>query len=300
MRRSDLRTRAPWGLGVALGLALSLGAASAHAAGIVLRDDLKRDVAVPRDPQRIVSLLPSLTETVCALGACDRLVATDEFSNWPAAVRRLPKAGGFDDPAIEAIVNVRPDLVLLSTSQRITARLGELGIVSFALSTERYADIAHTVSMIGDILGRPERAKALDASIRNAVSQVSAREKARHGISPSVYFEVDRSPYAAGPGSFIGELLTLLGTRNIASEDLGPFPKLNPEFVVRSNPDVIFVAPADAAQLAHRPGWGEIRAVKEHRVCSFEPHIRDTIVRPGPRVADGMRAIADCLARVAP
>ena len=111
---------------------------------------------------------------------------------------------------------------------------------------------------------------------------------------------MDRAPYAAGPASFIGELLTRLGARNIVSADLGPFPQLNPEYVVRRNPDVIFISPAEAPHLAERPGWDQMRAVKEGRLCYFSPAVRDTIVRPGPRVAEGMRAIADCLARVAP
>jgi iron complex transport system substrate-binding protein len=82
--------------------------------------------------------------------------------------------------------------------------------------------------------------------------------------------------------------------------DLGPFPKLNPEYVVGHNPDVIFVSPVDARQLAARPGWADIRAVKEQRLCSFPAEVRDIISRPGPRVAEGMRAMAACLDRVAP
>jgi len=133
--------------------------------------------------------------------------------------------------------------------------------------------------------------------VRAIGAQAMAR---RHGDGPSVYFEADAPPYAAGPSSFIGELLTLLGARNIVAADLGPFPQLNPEYVVRRNPDVIFVSPSQAMHLAERPGWDRIRAVKEQRVCSFAPAVRDSIVRPGPRVADGMRALAECLERVSP
>jgi iron complex transport system substrate-binding protein len=122
----------------------------------------------------------------------------------------------------------------------------------------------------------------------------------RRGSGPSVYFEVDRAPYAAGPASFIGEMLTRLGTRNIVDADLGPFPKLNPEYVVRHNPDVIFVSPTDEPHLAERPGWDQIRAVKEHRLCVFAAGVNNTIVRPGPRVAEGMGAIEECLERVSP
>jgi iron complex transport system substrate-binding protein len=288
-------------LALALALALNCGGQAAQAAGFVLRDDLQREVRFARNPQRIISLLPSLTETVCALGACDRLVATDRYSDWPAQVRALPKAGGLEDAQVEAIVGLKPDLVLISYSLRITDRLGELGVASFALHTESYADIGRTVTVIGEILGLSDRAASLNDKINGAVHALSAQALARRrGTAPTVYFEVDRAPYAAGRASFIGELLALLGARNIVTADLGPFPALNPEYVVRRNPDVIFVATVEATRLAERPGWDQIRAVKEQRLCYFAPAVRDTIVRAGPRVADGMRAIAECLERVAP
>ena len=286
---------------LALGLVLGAGAQLAPAGSAVLQDDLRREVKLPRYPRRIVTLLPSFTETVCALGACDRLVATDRYSNWPSQVKALPKVGGFEDAYVEPIVRLRPDLVLLSRSQWVTDRLRELGVQSFVLNTESYADIGHTVRVIGEILGVPDSAAQLNESIEQAVREVAKQARAqRRGDGPRVYFEVDRGPYAAGPASFIGELLTRLGARNIVTADLGPFPKLNPEYVVRHNPDVIFVSPTEAQGLADRPGWDQIRAVKEHRFCSLSPQVRDIVVRPGPRVAEGMRAMADCLARVAP
>jgi iron complex transport system substrate-binding protein len=291
-----------WNIVAAMALTVGLACGlSPHAAANVVRDDLQRDVRFSSAPRRIITLLPSLTETVCALGACDQLVATDRYSDWPAQVNSLPKAGGIDDAQIELIVSLRPDLVLLSRSQRITDRLHELGIASFALETDRYADIAHTVSVIGEIIGERERAARLAESIEDEVRAVGAQALAhRRGAGPAVYFEVDRAPFAAGPGSFIGELLARLGTRNIVSADLGAFPKLNPEYVVRHDPDVIFVTAAESPHLAERPGWDRIRAVRENRICSFGPAVSDTIVRPGPRVAAGMRAIDECLARVAP
>src|SRR6202034_4651324 len=126
----------------ALALPLASGlVAAAQSQALVLRDDLQRAVTFSRPPQRIVSLLPSLTETVCALGACSRLVATDRYSDWPAEVRALPKAGGLDDAQVEEIVRLRPDVVLLSRSQRITRRLHELGVQSVAIDTQTFAHI---------------------------------------------------------------------------------------------------------------------------------------------------------------
>jgi iron complex transport system substrate-binding protein len=286
---------------LALGIALNGTGRATQASGFVLRDDLQREVRFSHYPLRIISLLPSVTEIVCALGACDRLVATDRYSDTPAQVRALPKAGGLEDAEVELIVRLKPDVVLISSSQRISDRLQELGIASFALNTESKTAIGHTVTVIGEILGLSEHAALLNRQIDDAIHQITAQAKAsRHGAGPTVYFEVDPAPYAAGRSSFIGELLALLGARNIVTPELGAFPKLNPEYVVRSNPDVILVSYAQKVNFAERPGWDRIRAVKEQRLCYFAPEVRYTIVRPGPRVAEGMRAIAACLESVAP
>jgi iron complex transport system substrate-binding protein len=273
----------------------------APAREIVVRDDSGREVRFAHPAQRVVTLLPSLTEIVCALGACARLVATDRYSDFPAEVRSLPKAGGLDDAQVEEIVRLRPDVVLLSVSQRITGRLAELGVQSVALDTQTSDHIAHSVASIGQVLGLPDRAKMLNAQIDRSVQAVSESARAhRRGAGPTVYVEVDRAPYAAGADSFMGEMLARLGARNIVTPDLGPFPRLNPEYVVRHDPDVIIVTEEELPNFAERPGWSQMHAVKEQRICSFPPDVRYMIERPGPRVADGMQALEACLERVAP
>lgn len=267
-----------------------------------VRDDLQREVHFDRPPQRVITLLPSLTETVCALGECSRLVATDRYSNWPRTVVSLPKAGGLDDAQVELIVSLRPDVVLLSRSARVTDRLAQLGVKTFAIEAKTYDGIAHSIRVVAQVLGVPAKAVPLNEEIQRGIDALS-REAIKHRRSasaPSVYFEVDAAPYAAGESSFIGELLSRLGVRNIVPAALGPFPKLNPEYVVRHNPDVIFIAPKEAPTLAQRPGWAGIRAVREPRLCALSPEARDTVVRPGPRVVEGMRALSACLDKVAP
>ncbi len=278
--------------------AAALPCLCAAVAGVTLRDDLQREVSIPRPAQRVITMLPSLTEAVCALGACDRLVATDRYSNWPDAVAALPKAGGLDDASIELIVSLKPDLVLISSAQRVSARLDELGVPSFALNPQSYADGLRTVTLIGALLGLQERAAALNAATERRVREIGAESKRRlHGIRPSVYFEIDRTPYVAGPESYIGELLARLGVRNIVAAGMGTFPRVNPEYVVRQDPDIMIVEQADVAGLALRPGWDRLHAVREHHVCAFAPDIDATIMRPGPRVAEGMQAIAECIGR---
>lgn len=268
---------------------------------IVLSDAANQELRLAAPPKRIVSLLPSLTESVCELGECARLVATDRYSNWPESVQALPKAGGLEDVQVEQIVRAQPDIVLLVHAPRVLDRLRSLGIVTFEFEAQTYTDIARNISILGVMLAVPERAKSLNQQIDQSITAVTAEARGRlAGRAPLVYYEVDDGPYGAGPESFIGQELTRLGARNILTPELGPFPKLNPEYVVRANPDVILVSPTEAPHLANRPGWSEIRAVREHRICSFPPEVRDTAVRPGPRIATGLQALADCLIRVAP
>ena len=115
-----------------------------------------------------------------------------------------------------------------------------------------------------------------------------------------VYYEVNSGPFAAGESSFMGETLTRLGAKNIVPAAMGPFPKINPEFVVRANPDVIMVGERSATGLEQRPGWGNMRAVREGRICRFKAEDSDVLVRPGPRMGEAARLMAHCLQNKAP
>jgi iron complex transport system substrate-binding protein len=284
-----------------LALICAFAAGAAGAAPVVLIDSAHHEHRFAQPPQRIASLLPALTETVCELQECGRLVVVDRYSNWPKSVTLLPNAGGLEDVDVEQIVSARPDVVLLGNAPRVEERLRSLGLVVFELETETYADIGRNVSVLGAMLGVPQRAERLNQQIEHSVEEVAAGTRRRlSGHAPLVYFEVDPAPYGAGPQSFMGQMLGRVGARNILPANLGAFPRLNPEYVVRANPDVILVSAADASQLVHRPGWDQIRAVREKRICTFPPEVRDTIVRPGPRVAEGFEALSRCLLRMAP
>ncbi|MDP2450290.1 MAG: helical backbone metal receptor [Polaromonas sp.] len=276
-----------------------LAVAPAHALQLI--DDRGVSVSFPQSPQRIVSLLPSLTESVCAMEQCQRLVGVDRYSNYPASVRSLPVLGGGLDPNIEGIVALRPDVVLLATSSRASQRLESLGIKVVALEPRSHADVRRVLGKIGVLLDIPEAAGAarlwrtIDASVEAAAQSLSPRAKRAR-----VYFEVNRGPYAAGESSFIGETLTRLGVKNVVPASLGPFPRLNPEFVVRANPDVIMAGNRSMQGMASYPGWGSIKAVKEQRICAFGVDESDVVVRPGPRMAEAARLMARCLEDKAP
>jgi iron complex transport system substrate-binding protein len=280
-------------LGVAALCWLLVGtAAAATAAGLV--DDRGVEVRLPQPPQRIVSLLPSLTESVCALKACDKLVGVDNFSNWPAAVQALPHVGGLEDANVERIVALKPDLVLLAMSARVTERLTTLGIPVMALEPKSMKDVERVLGKLGQALGREAEARALWQELDGGVSRIAAALPSQ-ARGKRVYFEVNSAPYAASEASFIGETLARLGAKNIVPAALGPFPRINPEFVVRADPQLIMVGDRNGVALATRPGWAAIDAVRAQRVCVFSAAEGDVLVRPGPRMAEAAAIMANCL-----
>ena len=279
-------------------LAWCLATATAWAQPIELEDDRGRAVRLAQPAQRIVSILPSLAEIVCELDQCHRLVGVDRYTTWPESLSKLPRVGGGLDPNIEAIVALRPDLVLASTSSRAADRLVSLGIPVLALEPKTHADVQRVVRKIGVALGVKDAQRvwrAIDAGVSAAAQSLPPQVK-----HTRVYFEVNRGPYGAGEGSFIGETLARLGAKNILPAQLGPFPKLNPEYIVRANPDVIMIGERHASDLFQRPGWNTIRAIRENRVCVFSVAESDVLVRPGPRMPEAARLMARCLAEKAP
>lgn len=268
---------------------------SGMAQGLVLRDDRQVEVTIAKPPQRIVSLLPSLTETVCALGQCHKLVGVDRYSNWPDSLAKLPRLGGGLDPNIESVVAAKPDLVLMATSARGAERLTALGITVLALEPRTHADVQRVMRAVALALDVPvaesDRVwRHIDAAVNAAAQSVPLQARGQR-----VYFEVSRAPYGASESSFIGETLLRLGARNILPASLGPFPKINPEFVVRSEPDIIMVGDSNFADMAARPGWRNMRAMRTQRVCHFKPEDSDVLVRAGPRMAEAARLMAQCL-----
>ncbi|WP_310732466.1 ABC transporter substrate-binding protein [Roseateles aquatilis] len=286
LRRGLRQGLALWAAALLSGLAV--------AAPITLKDDRGHTVTLPDTPRRIVSLLPSLTETVCELGDCAKVVGVDRFSNYPARVQSLPKLGGLDDTSIESLVALKPDVVLLGVSARVIDRLEGLGLKVVALEPKSMTDVQRVLGKVGQILGRDDDARRLWNRIDGHIAQSAATlPPGARGLS--VYYEVDAGPYGAGTVSFIGEILARLGARNIIPAELGPFPKLNPEFIVRADPQVIMVGQRNAPGLPQRPGWQSIRAVKNQRLCVWVPAESDVLVRPGPRMSEAAALMARCL-----
>lgn len=273
------------------------GARSARAAPVTVVDDRGREHAFEHAPQRIVSMLPSLTETVCALRACDRLVGVDRASNWPPQAASLPRVGGLEDTSIERVVALRPDLVLAPRSSRAIDRLESLGVRVLALEPQGLADTRRVLRTVAVVLGRAGDGETLWAAIDARIAAAAARLPAPLR-GARTYVEVSEAPHAAGEASFVGETLARLGLVNIVPASLGPFPQLNPEFVVRADPQLAIASERAAASMPARPGWSAIAALRDARVCALPPAQWDLLVRPGPRLGEAAEAVVDCLAAI--
>jgi iron complex transport system substrate-binding protein len=306
--RRALRRALLWAL-VRAGMALLaasavLGAGPVQAQAVplstplVVRDDRGVEHRFAAPPQRIVSLMPSLTETVGALGGAARLVGVDRYSAWPPEVARLPRLGALEDAQIEAIARLKPDVVLASTAARSLDRMDALGFKVVRLQSDTHADLRRTLGLVATLLGTPEAGEAAWVALQSRIDAAAARVPAAMR-GQRVYFELGGGPWAAGGGSFIGETLARLGLQNIVPPELGPFPKLNPEFVVRARPQVILGTQREQAALLARPGWQAVPAVAQRQVCGFDSAAYDVLVRPGPRLGEAADLLADCLVRLA-
>jgi iron complex transport system substrate-binding protein len=253
-----------------------------------LRDDRGAEVSVRAEPQRIVALLPSHTETLFALGVGSRVVGVDDYSDWPPEAARLPKLGSLYDARLEALLSLKPDLVLVSESSGAAGPLAKSGLTVWAGSARTFDDIFRVIDTIGQLVGRGPEATRLSRRVGDEITAVENRLRGQARVR--VYYELDATPYTVGPRSFIGVMLAKAGGEDIVPADLGDFPKISPEAVIAGNPSIILGASLD--EIRARPGWDKIAAVRVGRVYKLPTAEAQLIARPGPRIAEGVRALA--------
>lgn len=263
------------------------------AASYVVVDDVGRELRFDRSPMRVISLVPATTETIQALGAADRLIARTDFDRDPA-LADLPSVGPGLTPSVEWLVSLRPELVIAwpdTPDRDIAAQLARLGIPVYAARIETLDDVVSTIRRIGAALDLEPAADSLIAEIRAGLDEV------RHAVAgrgrPVVFYVIGHEPpMTVGAGTFIHELIELVGGRN-AFGDLNGWPVVSLEEALRRRPDLVILPQGEGnvtpGALAGRAGWRELDAVRNGAVHTVDA---EEIHRPGPRVAEIARHLA--------
>jgi iron complex transport system substrate-binding protein len=270
---------------------------------LTLTDDAGRELTLEAAPERIVSLAPSNTEIICALDACDRLVGVTDFDDHPPEVADVDKVVVSAVVDVERVVAADPDLVVAAgneiTPSDVIGQLEGLGVPVLTLYPETLDEVYADIELVGRALDRTDRADALVADMRTGVDAVTAAVEGAE--APRVLYEVfhaEGTTYTAGDGSFLASLIELAGGEPVTGDAQG---LLTPEALVTADPELILLGtasydatlaePATALEaVAERPGWAELRAVRDGRVV---PYLDDIVTtRPGPRIVDGLEALA--------
>ncbi len=274
------------------------------ATAITFTDDLNRTVTLAGPAQKVVSLAPSNTEILFAIGAGTQVVGRDETSDYPAEALSLPTIGGYSGFNLEAIVALHPDLVLAQgggfNSPELVASLENLGLTVYVLPNPPTIEAMYSnLETVGALTGHESEAAALVESLKGRVAAVDEKIlPISHG--PTVYYELDATdptkPYTAGPGSFIDMLITRAGGVNVGAGLQGQWAQISLEQLVVANPATIILGDAaygeTPAKVAARPGWETLTAVQTGQVFAFDDNL---VSRPGPRLVDGLEAMAKLL-----
>ncbi len=248
-------------------------------------------------PRRIVSLAPALTEILFSLGLGPRVVGVTSYCDWPPEARALPEVGGYTNPSVEAVIALEPDLALVSPgpgNREAALAIRRSGVRVEVVPAETLEETFRAIETVADVCGEPERGRALVRSLRARIEAVAARARSLPPVRALLCVEVDPI-VAAGRGTLPGELLELAGGQNVVRE--GRYPRLGIEGVIALAPDVILQAPMDEGGGSGRAAsfwrrWPSVPAVAAGRLHVIDP---DLVLRPGPRVAEGVEALSELL-----
>lgn len=267
----------------------------------VLTDSLGRSVELPAAPQRIISLAPSNTEILFAVGAGPQVVGVTQFCNYPAEATKLPQVGGFSAKtiSIETIVSLKPDVVFAGdeSQQQVIEALEQVKIPVVAVKASTLDEVYQNIALVGQATGHSEDAATVVSSMQAKAAAVATKLK-DVADKPKVFYQVYDEPLmTAGPHTFIGQLIELAGGQNIFADAQDDYPQISAEEVVARDPQVVLGPESSSSTLTvekvtQRPGWQNIAAVKDGRVVLVND---DMVSRPGPRLVDALEAIAKAL-----
>ena len=259
-------------------------------------------ITLTAKPVRIISLSPTSTEDLFAVGAGPQVRAVDDQSSYPASAPRT-KLSGFT-PNVEAIAKYKPDLVIISNDSggKLAKRLKALKIpVMLEPAAVKLGDVYAQINLLGLATGHVPKAKALVTRMRNQIATIVSSVPKR--ATPLTYYhELSPDLYSATSTTFIGQIYSLLGLKNVAdaADSAGTgYPQLNAEYLVAANPDFVFLADTKccqqtAATVAARPGWADMNAVKNGQVVGLDDDIAS---RWGPRIVNYLRSVAAAVAK---
>ncbi len=283
--------------------ACNSGAQTPTAGPMVLTDGLGREVTLAAPAQKVVSMAPSNTEILYAVGAGSQVIGRDEFSNYPEAATAVQSVGGsMGDYNFEQIVSLKPDLVLaaeINTPEQVKA-LEDLGVTVYYLKNPTDMEGMYTnLLLVGQLTGRTGEATALVDSLKQRVAAAQAKV-ANATAKPKVFYELDGSdaakPWTAGTGTFIDQLISMAGGENVAAALDGAYGQLSQEALLVANPDIILLGDAaygtTAELVSARAGWETIKAVQSGQIVPFND---DTASRPGPRLVDALEELVRIL-----
>jgi iron complex transport system substrate-binding protein len=280
-------------------IAVAQAPTTAASSGPIYRevvDEMNRTVRVPQPVRRIVSLAPSVTETIYALGLQDLLVGDTDYCDYPVEAQKKPKVGGTINPSIEHIVALKPDLVLMAKSSNrleTAVALEKLGIASFATDSKNVTDVIASTERISSLLGAPEVVFALAADLEKRLNDL--QQRISKSPKRTVLFVVWPEPLiSVGKNTFIADALRRAGAVSIIDTE-PDWPQVSLEEVVHRQPEFLVFAPAHSEQsnnpaeaLAARPGWQDVDAIKNHRIVI----VSDAIIRPAPRIVSAIEEMA--------
>src|SRR5512138_927518 len=288
---------------IALLAACSPQAAPTTVPAQTFTDGLGREITLNGVPQRIVSIAPSNTEILFAIGAGDQVVGRDQFSDYPEAAQKITDVGSiYDAPNTELIVSLKPDLVMAAevNNPELVKQLEGLGLTVYYLKNPHTLEEMYgNLEIVAQLTGHEKEAGTLIESLKKRVAAVDEKI-APLSSRPSIFYEIDSTdpskPFTAGKDTFITLLIERAGGHNIAA-DLDGYPQMSLEQIVAADPNFIILGDATwggvtPEMVASRPGWENLSAVKNGNVLPFDDNL---VSRPGPRLVDGLEQLARLL-----
>lgn len=260
---------------------------------IKLKDQSGNLVTIEKQPQRIVSLIPSNTEIAYALNLGKQMAGVTANDDYPAEVKKLPKVGDWKIN-VEKVVSLKPDLVLANAAngKETIDQLKKLGLKVLVLDAQSIKDVYKSIDLVGDATNHTREADQLVARMEKAKTDVMTKVARVSKEKPvRVFVEISPDLFTAGGDTFMDELVTAAGGKNVAADVKG-WPQVSAEQVVKWNPDVIISTHGGEQEILARKGWSSISAVKNKRVYSIDPNLTN---RPGPRIVQGIEQIAAVL-----